>query len=144
MSSPKTSVLASIIASNMKAIVAAQIRAGVGPIDAGVTDAALLELAQLPHDKLRGLIVVAAVDTPDGLDMKLNVLGAPPLIEASMAFAELMIKEKWEELGYDPDACLGCGQAHDGPDNHDPLRRGRELHSLLEALLDLTPTRRSR
>lgn len=110
-----------------------QLKAGVGPIPASEADELLLQVAQLPHDRLRGLIVIAAVDIEDpargaGLDVRTIVAGNASTLEPLLELGAEQISEKLEDptRTVDGEICPGCGEVHGQGEDflEELLRRG--------------------
>lgn len=115
---PMDKLLRDLAAQTVARIAAEQVKSGLGPIPKDQADNLLLEVAQLPHDQLRGLIVIAATDMDDpvrgkGVDVKFVSGGTP---EFTNALLELLVVTLTPELNATKPAkgepCLGCGQVH--------------------------------
>lgn len=150
-------LLAELLQTKLGMAVVAQTKRGIGPVPKDDADDLLLRIAQLPHDRVRGLIVIAAIDIEHhthgaGLDVQTFALGTPATLSPLLELGCHQLDEKLQN----PDklvpgeVCNDCGQVHDeGPfDNMmnfggAPLERGNFIHDLI-ATLAAGPMRRDR
>lgn len=145
-------MLSQLLQAKLGAAVQAQTQMGIGPVPKDDADELLLRLAQLPHDRVRGLIVIAAldIDSPvrgQGLDIQTFALGTPATLDPLLDLGCSQLDEKLQH----PDqlvpgeVCRDCGCPHVNFANEEnfggsPMGRGTELHQLLESLMGLRRT----
>ena len=161
-------MLQKLLEAQLSQAVQEQIRAGVGTIPKNAADVILTRVAQLDASKLRGIIVIAALDLEDaqrgaGIDVQTLVAGTPATLDPLLELGAHQIDEKLQNPAADGEVCPGRGEVHGnsedfldellrrGPGNdrtmnfgRSPLERGNELHSGLALLLALAATGRKR
>lgn len=122
-------LLRDVASQKVARIAAEQVQAGLGPIPKEHADNLLLETAQLPHDKLRGLIVIAATDMDDpvrgkGVDVKFISGGTGEFTEALLELLAVTLTQELKAAKpVKGERCPGCGEVHDEVSLEDDLEQ---------------------
>lgn len=145
-------ILMKALESKLALAVLNQIKLGVPCVPKEDADDLLLKVAQLPHDRVRGLIVIAALDVEhpergSGLDVQTYALGTSATLDPLLELGCHQLDARLTSL---EDVCPDCGQSHGGEDFVDQLTRrgpgatnvmdlgalqsGSLLHALIEGL----------
>lgn len=152
-------MLQKLLEAQLSQAVQEQIRAGVGTVPKNDADDILIRVAQLDASKLRGIIVIAALDLEDaqrgaGIDVQTLVAGTPATLDPLLELAIFQIDEKLQQLS--DEKRPGCGKVHGGGEDFldELLRRGpgtpprgqpnEEMLGGLALLLALAATGRKR
>lgn len=110
-----------------------QLRAGVGTVPKNDADDILTRVAQLDASRLRGIIVIAALDLEDpvrgsGVDVQTLVAGTPATLDPLLELASFQIDEKLQnpDAVADGEVCPDCGVVHGSGEDflEELLRRG--------------------
>lgn len=105
-----------------------QVLAGVGTVPKNDADDILTRVAQLDATKIRGLVIIAASDIDNGVDVQTLMAGTPATLDPLMGLAVFQISEKLQnpDTVVEGEVCPGCGEVHgSGEDFLDQLlRRG--------------------
>lgn len=84
----KKEFLSTLVTMALTGIFQQQRKNKVPCLDANQVDEALVKLSQLPHDRLRGLAVIAIIDdgNPEGFKSDVTLIGTADMLEASTMF----------------------------------------------------------
>lgn len=123
-------MLQKLLEAQLSKAVQEQVLAGVGTIPKNDADDILTRVAQLDASKLRGIIVIAALDLEDpvrgsGVDVQTLVAGTPATLDPLLELASFQIDERLNSKS-DGEVCPGCGEVHEGGEDflEQLLRRG--------------------
>lgn len=147
-------MLSYLLQAKLGEAVSAQAKLGIGPVPLADANEMLLRLSQLPHDRLRGLIVIAALDdenptSSQGLNIQTFALGTPTTLEPLLELGSHVLDEKLAnpERLMEGEICRDCGCEHTHFDNvenfgSDPQHVGgiTELDRLLNTLMGMRRT----
>ena len=122
-------MLQKLLEAQLSKAVQEQILAGVGTIPKNDADDILTRVAQLDASKLRGIIVIAALDLEDpvrgsGVDVKTLVAGTPATLDPLLELGSHQIDEKLQNPG--GQVCPFCDNVHGSGEDflEQLLRRG--------------------
>ena len=100
MSNKSHNMITELLNERLAAIAQGQLEHGLGPVPAPDMDELLLQIAQLPHDRIRGLVVFAAIDNvcehgnTIGMDVQYHCAGTGQFINAlAMAGMQSLMDE---------------------------------------------------
>lgn len=110
--------------SEQRVVLTAQLQqqAGLGPVPAHEVNRIFAALSQVPLNRVRGLITIAAVDSQDplkgpGIEVMLGVAGTGQMLDAlnNLVIAKVEV-EREARTTPQGEVCPGCGEVHEEGD----------------------------